>query len=549
MYPLFSTNTINSYKHAPSTIASNATEGDRSLIFSTQQTTKRGGIGSANESVNQENMLRRPQSSYNSNRPGTAATSTRRPTTAGTSVRPPKRIMAIAEGRGVAAEVGICIFDINSCEIELSQVADSQSFSRTLQSVNLNEPQKILMPLNASRRSLNEGSSESKLSALLQQNYPHIPIVRLQRKYFNDEKGKQYIVDFCIQEDVAGLLFGVSTKYFCLAALASAFQHVFETEGCSFANHTIKFTFKGAEGTMLIDTITAKNLELVHNTTHTHSKRNTLFGILDYTLTSMGKRLLRTNILQPPCSIEVINDRLDAAEELCHNEECIYNIQSSLKQLVDIDSIISFIAKIPVKNPQQNSIFAVQYSEQKINHVVHLKQVIKSIKAIAKSLPQHSVNSSRQQPCELLRTIYNILSNQVFDELEKAINNVINQDIGIEKSSLGIRNQKCYAVKSGVNGLLDVARQTYKETTEDIYDLITTYGETFKFKIKLEYTASRGYSISMPTSQLVDGAQLPDVFINVVQKKKTLQFTTLELLQKNSRLNESMTEVFLMSEK
>lgn len=156
------------------------------------------------------------------------------------------------------------------------------------------------------------------------------------------------------------------------------------------------------------DTTTAKNLELVHNTAHTHSKRNTLFGILDYTLTSMGKRLLRTNILQPPCSIEVINDRLDAVEELCHNEECIYNIQSSLKQLVDIDSIISFIAKIPVKNPQQNSIFAVQYSEQKINHVVHLKQVIKSIKAIAKSLPQHSVNSSRQQPCKLLRTIHNV---------------------------------------------------------------------------------------------------------------------------------------------
>ncbi|KAL7330113.1 MutS protein msh4 [Mucor circinelloides] len=494
-------------------------------------------------------MLRRPQSSYNSNRPGTAATSTRRPTTAGTSVRPPKRIMAIAEGRGVAPEVGICIFDINSCEIELSQVADSQSFSRTLQSVNLNEPQKILMPLNASRRSLNEGSSESKLSALLQQNYPHIPIVRLQRKYFNDEKGKQHIVDFCIQEDAAGLLFGVSTKYFCLAALASAFQHVFETEGCSFANHTIKFTFKGAEGTMLIDTITAKNLELVHNTAHTFSKRNTLFGILDYTLTSMGKRLLRTNILQPPCSIEVTNDRLDAVEELCRNEECIYNIQSSLKQFVDIDSIISFIAKIPLKNPQQNSIFAVQYSEQKINHVVHLKQVIKSIKAITKNLPQHGVSSSRQQPCKLLRTIHNILSNQLFDELETAINNVINQDIGIEKSSLGIRNQKCYAVKSGVNGLLDVARQTYKETTEDIYDLIATYGETFKLKIKLEYTASRGYSISMPTSQLVDGAQLPDVFINVVQKKKTLQFTTLELLQKNSRLNESMTEVFLMSEK
>ncbi|KAF1802621.1 muts domain V-domain-containing protein [Mucor lusitanicus] len=540
MYPQFSTNTTYPYRPALSTIASeDATDRDKSVIFSTQQTTKRGTIGAINDSIGLQNMLKRPQSGYASNRPGTGTTSYRRPTTAGTNSRPPKRIMAIAEGRGVAAEVGICVFDINSCEIELSQMADSQSFSRTLQSVNLNEPQKILMPPYAETSALSGSSRASKLSVLLQQHYPHIPIITLPRKCFNDEKGKQYIVDFCMQEDVAGLLFGVSTKYFCLAAFAGAFQHVFETEGCSFANH---------------NTITAKNLELVHNTAHTHSKQNTLLGILDYTLTPMGKRLLRTNILQPPCSLEITNDRLDTIEELCQNEECIYNIQSSLRQLVDIDSIISFIVKIPVTHPEQNSVFAVQYSEQKINHVVHLKQVIKSIKAIAQSLPEHVKNPlSRyrqvQPSCKLLHTIYNILSNQVFDELEVAINNIINEDIGIEKSSLGIRNQKCYAVKSGVNGLLDVARQTYKETTEDIYELITNYGEAYKLKIKLEYTASRGYSISMPINQLTNGAQLPNVFINVIQKKKTIQFTTLELLQKNNRLNESMTEVFLMSEK
>lgn len=127
----------------------------------------------------------------------------------------------------------------------------------------------------------------------------------------------------------------------------------------------------------------------------------------------MGKRLLRTNILQPPCSLEITNDRLDTIEELCQNEECIYNIQSSLRQLVDIDSIISFIVKIPVTHPEQNSVFAVQYSEQKINHVVHLKQVIKSIKAIAQSLPEHVKNPlSRyrqvQPSCKLLHTIYNV---------------------------------------------------------------------------------------------------------------------------------------------
>lgn len=163
---------------------------------------------------------------------------------------------------------------------------------------------------------------------------------------------------------------------------------------------------------MSIDTITAKNLELVHNTTHTHTKRNTLLGIVDYTLTPMGKRLLRTNILQPPCNINVTNDRLDAIEELCKNEECIYNIQSCLKQLVDIDCIISFIVKIPNTNAK-NSVFAVRYSEQKINHVVHLKQAMKSIKAIAKSLPDYVKNplsqlNQQDHPCTLLHTIYNV---------------------------------------------------------------------------------------------------------------------------------------------
>ncbi|KAL9540650.1 hypothetical protein MBANPS3_009566 [Mucor bainieri] len=212
MHSYFSTHTANPYKPALSTIASDVAERERSAIHSTQQTTKRGTIGSINnEAISLQNMLRRPQSGYTSNRPGTATTY-RRPTTAGTNSKPPKRIMAIAEGRGVAAEVGICVFDINSCEIELSQMADSPSFSRTLQSVNLNEPQKILMPPYAETSALSENNRANKLSVLLQQNYSHIPIITLPRQCFNDEKGKQHIVDYCMQEDVAGLLFGVSTK-------------------------------------------------------------------------------------------------------------------------------------------------------------------------------------------------------------------------------------------------------------------------------------------------------------------------------------------------
>lgn len=37
------------------------------------------------------------------------------------------------------------------------------------------------------------------------------------------------------------------------------------------------------------------------------------------------------------------------------------------------------------------------------------------------------------------------------------------------KSPLDLRNQRAFAVKSGLSGILDVARQTYKELTEVIH--------------------------------------------------------------------------------
>lgn len=49
------------------------------------------------------------------------------------------------------------------------------------------------------------------------------------------------------------------------------------------------------------------------------------------------------------------------------------------------------------------------------------------------------------------------------------IDRVINEDTTYARQPLELRNQRVYAVKSGVNGLLDVARTTYKEATEDAY--------------------------------------------------------------------------------
>lgn len=51
----------------------------------------------------------------------------------------------------------------------------------------------------------------------------------------------------------------------------------------------------------------------------------------------------------------------------------------------------------------------------------------------------------------------------------KEIREVIEADVTYMKSPLDQRNQRTFAVKAGINGMLDVARQGYKELTEEIH--------------------------------------------------------------------------------
>ncbi|KAI9493031.1 DNA mismatch repair protein Msh4 [Zychaea mexicana] len=450
-----------------------------------------------------------------------------RPTTAGG--HRDHRIMALAEGRGVAAEVGVCIIHATTGECILSQVPDSQSYARTLHKIHLNDPHKILMANTA----LEAGASQ--LYQLIEHHIPDTSIIAVPRKYFNNDSGMKAIQDFGLLEDAAALLLGLSSKYYCLAAVAAAFRYVSEHEGISFVDHTVKFSFQGVEGSDIRSNIvTAKNLEIVSNTVNRSSK-DTLFGVVDHTVTPMGARLLRTNLLQPSTNEDVIQGRLDAVQELVSRESFLFNVQSALKPVTDLDHIIADIAKIPVK--QQD----VHYAECKINHVIRLKTMMTALKSVATSL----------QSCSntLLVTICEILSDSRLDDLQMAISETLHDDVGIQKTSLGLRHQRCYAVKSGVNGLLDVARQTYKETIEDIYELATEYTESSGLNIKLQFNAPKGFYLSLPADQLEESTILPQVFINVVKKKKQYTFTTLELLQKNSRMNESLTEVYLMSDK
>jgi DNA mismatch repair protein MSH4 len=74
---------------------------------------------------------------------------------------------------------------------------------------------------------------------------------------------------------------------------------------------------------MMIDLATIQSLELIQNL-HNVKSRDCLFGLLNQTLTAMGGRLLRSNILQPLTDVNVLNGRYDAVDEFSKREEMFF---------------------------------------------------------------------------------------------------------------------------------------------------------------------------------------------------------------------------------
>lgn len=78
---------------------------------------------------------------------------------------------------------------------------------------------------------------------------------------------------------------------------------------------------------MLLDLETAQRLELVLSRTPNQNVCGSLLGVLNYCTTVSGLRFLRTNILQPPLELSVINTRLHCVTELIHNPSLLHSLQ------------------------------------------------------------------------------------------------------------------------------------------------------------------------------------------------------------------------------
>ena len=97
--------------------------------------------------------------------------------------------------------------------------------------------------------------------------------------------------------------------------------------GKTFAAQSLRIKFETSEGSMMIDLSTIASLELIQNLQNQKSKHS-LYGLLNETVTAMGARFLRSNILQPSTDAAKIQDRYEALDEITSKEALFFAIRN-----------------------------------------------------------------------------------------------------------------------------------------------------------------------------------------------------------------------------
>ena len=195
-----------------------------------------------------------------------------------------------------------------------------------------------------------------------------------------------------------------------------------------------------------MDRFTIRNLELYHSY---NPNAVTLLDVIDRTLSPMGGRLLKRWLALPLKDIHKIRNRHEVVSYLKENQTVLKQIQHQIKQISDLERLISKIATGKV-SPRE-----VIYLKESLDAIIPIKK-------IALESPQEAVKviGDKLHDCELLR---------------EKIKTTLNQDapVAIAKGN---------AIAKGVNAELDDLR------------VISTSGKEFLEGIEKRESENTGIS-------------------------------------------------------
>ncbi|MFV0520632.1 MAG: DNA mismatch repair protein MutS [Lachnospirales bacterium] len=260
---------------------------------------------------------------------------------------------------------------------------------------------------------------------------------------------------------------------------------------------------------LLIDSSTRKSLELTESL-HTKTKKNTLFGVMDKTKTSLGARYLRKAIDSPLYKSKQIQERLDATNYFYNNILETEELRELLSTVKDIERLIGRIVFNQVNGQDLNSLC---YS------FTFLKDIKRYLDVDVDLLKKIHTNF------DTLEDIYILIKDRIHEEAPFKIN-----EGGLIRRGFSCELDDLYNIK--------------ENSSEFLINLETKEREKTGIKnLKIKYNKILGYFFEVTKSYV---SLVPDYFISkqtlvgnsryVTEELKVLEETILNAEEKIIKL-------------
>ena len=260
--------------------------------------------------------------------------------------------------------------------------------------------------------------------------------------------------------DIAELRLGVR-------AAGALMKYLQETQKNTLDHVTTILQYRD-ERYMALDHTARRNLELTE-TMRQRKKRGSLLGILDYTRTAMGGRMLRSFIEQPLAVKEDIDKRLDAVQALKDADMVMDVLREELDHVHDVERLLSRIS----------------YRSINAKDCIALRESLSHVPAIRQALASLSTQGLLSELTGMLDPLGDLV-----DLLVRAI----------DQNAPALMSDGHY-IAAGYSAELDKLREASENGKEWIAELEAKERELTKIKnLKIQYNKVFGYYIEITKS-------------------------------------------------
>jgi len=199
-------------------------------------------------------------------------------------------------------------------------------------------PKEIICPDNQGKQ-IKELLAESDLASL--------PLSQVEAWSYDYSQAYTWLIEHFKVSSLEG--FGLENRILAVGA-AGALLYYLRRNRRESAAFIRKLSFLPFQETMILDSTAVRNLELVRNL-RTGQVSESLLGVIDYTLTAPGLRLLKNWLLHPLLDCSEIKRRQEAVEEAFRKPIIRQEIRNYLKQILDLERLTTKIS-MAAANPR-----------------------------------------------------------------------------------------------------------------------------------------------------------------------------------------------------